>query len=143
MSTTTFPATQVPAVTGTSNGRYVRAGLIGGLVAAVANLALVGAVHGAGVSVDVAGEAIPVAGFAMLTFVGALLGIGIAAILRRRATRPQRTFVVTTAVLTALSLIPDATADAAGGTRVLLIATHLVAAAIIIPTIARRLADHR
>ncbi|CAN0505910.1 unnamed protein product, partial [Phaeothamnion confervicola] len=84
MSTTTFPATQAPAVTGTSTGRYVRAGLIGGIVAAVANTALVAAAHGADVSLDVADEAIPLAGFAMLTIVGALLGIGLAAILRRR-----------------------------------------------------------
>lgn len=139
MSTTTFPATQVPAVTGTSTGRYVRAGLVGGLVAAVVNTALVAAVHGAGVSLDIAGESIPLLGFPQLTFVGALLGIGIAAVLRRRATRTQRTFLVTTVVLTALSLIPDITADAGVGTRVLLMATHVVAAAIIVPTIARRL----
>ena len=46
----------------------------------------------------------------------------------------------TTVVLTALSLVPDAIADAATATKALLMVTHLVAAAIVIPAVARRLA---
>ena len=47
--------------------------------------------------------------------------------------------MTTTVLLTALSLVPDALADVAGSTRVLLMATHVVAAAIIVPALARRL----
>jgi hypothetical protein len=35
--------------------------------------------------------------------------------------------------------VPDVLADAATGTKVLLMATHVVAAAIVIPAVARRL----
>jgi Family of unknown function (DUF6069) len=42
-------------------------------------------------------------------------------------------------VLTALSLVPDVAADAAAATKMLLMLAHLVAAAIVIPAIARRL----
>jgi hypothetical protein len=49
--------------------------------------------------------------------------------------------VRTTVALTALSLIPDAIADAAVETKGLLMLTHLVAAAIVIPALASRLAD--
>jgi hypothetical protein len=41
--------------------------------------------------------------------------------------------------LTALSLAPDVLADAAPATKALLMLTHLVAAAIVIPAVARRL----
>jgi hypothetical protein len=41
--------------------------------------------------------------------------------------------------LTVLSLVPDALADADTSTKVLLMVTHLVAAAIVIPAVARRL----
>ena len=47
--------------------------------------------------------------------------------------------MTTTVVLTALSLVPDALADVAGSTRALLMTTHLVAASIIVPALARRL----
>ncbi len=60
--------------------------------------------------------------------------------LSRTARRPRRTFVRTTVVLTALSLVPDVIADAAPATKALLMLTHLVAAAIVIPAVARRLA---
>ena len=75
----------------------------------------------------------------MLTAVFSLLGVGIAAVMSRVARRSRRTFVRTTVVLTALSLVPDAISDAAPATKALLMLTHLVAAAIVIPAVARRL----
>lgn len=45
-----------------------------------------------------------------------------------------------TVVLTVLSLVPDVLVDAAPATKALLMLTHLVAAAIVIPMVARRLA---
>ncbi|WP_255509920.1 DUF6069 family protein [Micromonospora sp. AP08] len=56
----------------------------------------------------------------------------------RFARRPRRTFVRTTVALTVLSL--DVIADAGTATKALLMLTHLVAAAIVISAVARRLA---
>jgi hypothetical protein len=76
----------------------------------------------------------------MLTAVFSLVGLVLAVVLSRKARNPQRTFIRTTVVLTVLSLVPDAIADAGPGTKALLMVSHLVAAAIVIPAIARRLA---
>src|SRR5207244_8738466 len=48
------------------------------------------------VPLKIAGESIPLAGFAQLTFVAAIIGTILAVVLARRASRPKRTFVVTT-----------------------------------------------
>jgi hypothetical protein len=64
--------------------------------------------------------------------IGSLITGGLTA-----ARRPRTVFVRATVVLTALSLVPDALAATA--TKVLLMLTHVVAAAIVIPVIARRL----
>jgi hypothetical protein len=47
--------------------------------------------------------------------------------------------VRTTVALTVLSFVPDVIAPAAPATKALLMLTHVVAAAIVIPAIARRL----
>jgi hypothetical protein len=60
-------------------------------------------------------------------------------VLDRSARRPRTAFVRTTIVLTALSLVPDVLADASAATKVVLMLAHVVAATIVIPTIARRL----
>ena len=54
---------------------------------------------------------------------------------------PAATFVVTTVALTALSVVPDLTANATNATRFVLALTHLVAAAIVIPALASKLSD--
>ena len=69
-----------------------------------------------------------------------MLGLVIATVLRRFAGHPRTAWIRTTVVLTALSFVPDLLVDAAVSTKVLLIVTHVVAAAIVIPTVARRLA---
>lgn len=123
----------------TREGRRVwTAGLAAGLVAAVATSTIAAIAHASGVGLAVGGEQIPASGFAMLTVVGAVLGIAIAAI-TRRASRPRATFVLVTAALTGLSIVPDLVADATWATRLILAATHVVAAAIIVPALARRL----
>ncbi|MEP6853316.1 MAG: DUF6069 family protein [bacterium] len=127
----------------TAPGRTGSLGAIGVLAAAVASVAttaVAAAGSAAGISLDMGGEPIPVLGFGMLTAVFSLVGLAIAAVLARRARHPQSTFVRTTLVLTALSLIPDVIADASPSTKALLMTTHLVAAAIVIPAISRRLA---
>ena len=79
------------------------------------------------------------AGFAVLTACFSLVGLVLAAVLSHAARRPRSTFVRSTVVLTMLSLMPDVIADATPVTKALLMLTHLVAAAIVIPTVARRL----
>ncbi len=59
--------------------------------------------------------------------------------LRRFARRPRTAWLRTTVALTVLSFVPDVLADAAVATKVLLMLTHVVAAAIVIPAVARRL----
>ena len=93
-----------------------------------------------GISLDIAGAPIPVPGFATLTAVFSLVGVVLAVVLTRTVRRPRTVFVRTTVVLTALSLVPDVIVDAAPTTKALLMLTHLVAAAIVIPMVARRLA---
>lgn len=121
-------------------GALIGTGVLAAVAASAATMAVAAAGHAAGVSLDMSGAPIPVTGFGMLTAIFSLLGVGIAAVQSRVARRPRRAFVRTTVVLTVLSLVPDALADAAPATKALLMLTHLVAAAIVIPAVARRLA---
>jgi hypothetical protein len=70
---------------------------------------------------------------------GAVIGTVLAVSLTKWARRPQRTFVVTTVVLTAVSLVPDVMANATTGSKLVLMLTHVVAAAIVVPALAKRL----
>ncbi|MEV4515467.1 DUF6069 family protein [Dactylosporangium sp. NPDC049525] len=144
MTTTTNPTTTPTSRSAGSDTAFpIRSMLLAGVAAtaaaSVAIAAVAAAGHAAGISLDMAGEPIPVAGFATLTAMLSLVGLVLAALLGRFARRPRRTFVRTTVALTVLSLVPDVIADAASTTKVLLMVTHLVAAAIVIPAVARRL----
>ena len=91
---------------------------------------------------------IPLLGFAQLTFGLSLIGVGLAAVFARKARRPRSTFVRTTLVLLVLSMFPDfgilpGFPEFDTATAVTLAALHLVAAAIVIPVLAGRLADER
>jgi hypothetical protein len=81
---------------------------------------------------------IPVLGFATLTALFSLIGVVVAVVRSRVAWRPRSTFVRNTVVLTVLSFVPDVIVGAAPTTRALLILTHLVAAAIVIPAVTPR-----
>jgi hypothetical protein len=117
-----------------------RTGIKAGVVAGAATVAVAVAAHQAGVSLETApGEAIPAYAFGQLTVFFTLVGVVIARTLGRRASQPRSTFVRTTAALTALSLVPDLMLSADVATKLTLIATHLVAAAIVIPTLSSRL----
>lgn len=121
-------------------GALIRTGGIAAVAASAVTMAVAAAGHAAGISLDMSGAPIPIAGFGVLTAAFSLIGVVIAALLSRFARRPRRTFVRTTVVLTVLSLVPDGIADAGVATKALLMLTHLVAAAIVIPAVARRLA---
>lgn len=135
---TTAPLATTPT-TRRSTGPLVRIGVAATAAAGIATSAVAAAGSAAGISLDVSGAPIPVSGFAVLTVLCSLVGLALAAVLARRARHPRRTFVRTTVVLTALSLVPDLVVDAAPATKVLLMATHLVAAVIVVPALARRL----
>jgi hypothetical protein len=140
MASITHPAPTASVTTDRRRG-VLRTGVLSGLAAAAATVLTAAAAHGLGVSLAVGHEDIPLLGFAQMTFVAAMVGTALAAVLARRARNPRHTFVVSTIVLTALSFVPDVTADAATATRLALALTHVVAAAIVIPALASRLAD--
>ncbi|MFE3199229.1 DUF6069 family protein [Embleya sp. NPDC059237] len=135
--TITAPTTTAPAVAPRS---LIRTGIPATVLAAAATSMVAAAGNAAGISLDIDGSPIPVTGFAVLTAVFSLVGLALAAVLNRRARTPRRTFVRTTVALTALSVVPDIIVDAAPSTKALLALTHLVAATIVIPALARRLA---
>jgi hypothetical protein len=87
-------------------------------------------------------EAIPAAGFATMVLAAGAVGTLIALALSRWAKRPARTFLVVTVALTVASFAsPLIAEDATTATRLVLELTHVVAAALIIPPIAYRLAQ--
>lgn len=111
------------------------------LAAAVATSTVAAIAHAAGVSfADRSGASIPVAGFATLTVAFGLIGVALATLLARRAAQPKQLFVRITVTLLALSLVPDLISGFDLASSATLIGTHLLAAAIIVPTLARRLA---
>jgi hypothetical protein len=155
MTTTLIPTTSSPssvaatAITAAPErlsaerevGRFARAGLVSGAVAAVANLGVFFGARLADISLEIQDERIPAFGFPQLTFICAVLGIAMAAVFTRKSRKPRRAFVRTTVSLSALSMVPPVLADADTATKVVLGLTHVIAAVIIIPAIAARLAD--
>ena len=136
----TSTITNAPASTGRSIGRTAA---IAGAVAAVATTAIGAIAKAADVPLVVGERTIQVPMFAIFTLLGAALGAGIAVLMQKRSRQPRRTFVTTTVVLTALSIIPDLTADATTATKLTLISAHIVAAAVIIPALAAALSTQR
>ena len=135
---TTLPATNAPATVPTV-GSMLLAGATATAAAAAATALVAAAGQAIGISTDVSGAPIPATGFAVMTVIFSVLGLVIAAALRRFAHHPRTAWLRTTVTLTVLSFVPDLLADAATATKVLLMATHVVAAAIVIPAVARRL----
>jgi hypothetical protein len=131
-------STTVPGVTATT-GSLVGTGVAAAALASAATTIVAAAGNAAGISLDVGGAPIPLVGFATLTAFFSSVGLVLAAVLSRMARRPRSTFVRSTVVLTVLSFVPDVIAPAAPATKALLMLTHLVAAAIVIPAVARRL----
>ncbi|MEO3791103.1 DUF6069 family protein [Nonomuraea sp. B10E15] len=130
--------TATAATTATAK-RLIIGGLTASLVAGAATAAVAAAGEAAGISLVVNGAPIPASGFAVLTVVFSLAGLVLAVALARWARRARTAFVRATLVLTALSLVPDVLVGASVATKVLLMVTHVVAAAIVIPAIARRM----
>ena len=85
------------------------------------------------------GETIPLSGFAVVTGFFSVVGIVIAAALLRWSARPAERFVWTAVSLTAISLVPPLLSEANTATTTALLGLHLVAATVMIPTLARSL----
>ena len=115
-----------------------RTTVVVGLAASAVVTALAAGLRAAGVSFDVDGQ-IPVAAFAQMTFIGAIAGGVIAAILKRSSVAPARRFVQITVAFTAASCVPSIALGHDITTKLALVTTHLVAAAIIVPVLARKL----
>jgi len=136
----TATPTVVPRVPATA-GALVATGVGATALASATTPVAAAAGRAAGISLDVGGAPIPVLGFATLTSICSLVGLVLAVVLSRTVRRPRTAFVRSTVVLTVLSLVPDVVVDATTPTKALLMLTHLVAAAIVVPAVARRLAD--
>jgi len=135
MTTTSHPARH-PSVQPTrpSTRRLVRSGALAGAIAAVCTTLVAAIASAADVSLDVDDTAIPIPAFAWWTLVGAALGVVLARLLRER-----RRFVVVTTAAVGLSLVPAIAAPDDTATKAVLVGAHLLAAAIIIPTLSHQL----
>ncbi|BCJ39911.1 hypothetical protein GCM10010168_27700 [Actinoplanes ianthinogenes] len=112
----------------------IRNGLLATVAAMVATTLGAALAMAAGVDFETpdGGEAIPLAGFATMTGVFSLVGVVLAVTLRRY-------FRWTAVALTALSLVPPVLTGANAATVATLCGLHLIAAAIMIPTLVRSL----
>jgi hypothetical protein len=137
MTNTPHPNHREPSVQTArpSTRRLIRSGALAGAIAAVCTTGVAAIARAADVSLDVNATAIPIPAFAWWTIIGAALGTVLARLLRER-----RRFVVVTTVATGLSLIPATAAPDDTATKAVLVGAHLLAAAIIIPTLSQRLA---
>jgi peptidoglycan/LPS O-acetylase OafA/YrhL len=106
-----------------------------GVLAAAVTTAAAAALRGGGVPLAVHGK-IALASFAQITFVAAVIGGVLVALLNRRSCAPRQRFFQLTIGLTVLSLlVPAAFADT-GASKIALVGLHLIAAAIIVPVLA-------
>jgi hypothetical protein len=116
-------------------GGLIRAGAISGAAAAVSTTAVAAIASAAGASLEVDAQAIPLGAFAWWTVIGTAVGVVLARLLRNR-----RRFITLTVVALGLSLIPPLVAPDDTATKLVLVGAHLLAAAIVIPGLGRRLA---
>ena len=121
--------------------RLAGTGLIATLAAMVATTLAAALAQAVGVDFEVpdGGERIPLSGFAVVTGFFSVVGIVIAAALLRWSARPAERFVWTAVSLTAISCVPPLLSGANPATITALLGLHLVAATVMIPTLARSL----
>ncbi len=117
-----------------STRQLAQAGAIAGAIAAAATAVMAAVARAADVSLEVNAQGIPIPAFAGWTLAGAALGVVMARLLRER-----RRFVMVTTVFVCLSLVPAIAAPDRTATKAVLVSAHLLAAAIIVPALSRRL----
>jgi len=106
-------------------------------VGATATTLAAAAIRAAGVHLAADGR-IPLAAFAQFTFVGAVLGGLLVAVLNRRSTLPRRRFIQIAVTFTALSCLAPGLGGDDVASKIGLIAIHLLAATIVAPVLARQ-----
>ena len=130
-------------------GRLLLVNLAATVAAGAATEAWTGIVRAAGVDLrigDPFGDpssviALPVGACATSIAMCMVLGVAIAALINWKAARPAYTYVVVAGVLTFVSLgAPLVAAGTSAATKATLIVAHLIAAAVIVPVVARCLA---
>ena len=138
--------TPVPTINGTTRAGHglrgiVGTGLMAALAAAVVTTLAAALAQAGGVDFELpdGGETIPLPGFAVVTGVFSVVGVGIAVALLRWSDRPAERFVWTAGSLTAISLVPPFLSGANAATIAALLGLHLIAATVMIPTLARSL----
>jgi len=142
LTTTTAPTLTAPQNATTRSARSLpRTTVVAGLVAAAVTTAVAAAIHAAGASFEVDGEMIPLVGFAQMTFVGAVIGGVLLAVLNRRGHAIRRTFLRAAAALTVLSCVPSVAWPDDAATKLALVALHVLAAAIVVPALVRHAHD--
>jgi Family of unknown function (DUF6069) len=138
-STTASPDTTVKRASSPLTRTLPRATASVGVLAAAATTAGAAAARAAGVPLAAHGK-IPLAGFAQLTFIAAVIGGVLLAVLIRRSSAPRQRFVRITAGLTALSCVAPAAFADTTASKIALVGLHVLAAAIIVPVLARHAA---
>jgi peptidoglycan/LPS O-acetylase OafA/YrhL len=139
--TTTAPTVTTPPFATRSARSLRRTTVVAGLVAAAVTTGAAAAVHAAGVSFEVDGEMIPLAGFAQMTLLGAVIGGALLAVLNRRSRSARRRFLQTAVALTALSCVPSVIWPDDAASKLALVALHVLAAAIVVPALVRHAHD--
>jgi hypothetical protein len=121
--------------------RLAGTGLIAALTAVLVTTLAAALAQAAGVDFEVSadGEAIPLAGFAVVTGFFSIVGVVIAAALLLWSARPAERFVWTAVSLTAISLAPPFLVEADVATTLALLGLHLIPAAVMIPALTRSL----
>jgi hypothetical protein len=114
-------------------------GIVAAVCAAVVTTGAAWVASALGVSFEVKGEGIPLLGFAELTLIFSVIGVGLAAIIARKAAHPRQTWIRISVALVVLSFVPDATFGFDLPSALTLMGLHVLAAAIVIPTVASRL----
>jgi hypothetical protein len=116
-------------------------GFVATLAAMVATTLASALARAVGVDFEVpdGGETIPLSGIAVVTGFFSVVGTVLAVALLRWSAHPVERFVWTAMSLTVISLVPPLVSGANTATTTALIGLHLVAATVMIPTLARSL----
>jgi hypothetical protein len=151
-TTLTSPTTNTTTTTRAPFGRLLLVNLGATVAAGVATEAWVGIVRATGTDLRIgdpfgdpsSAMTLPVGACATSIVMCMVLGTAIAVLLKWKARRPAYTYVVVACALTLISLgAPLTSAGASAGTKFTLIVAHLIAAAVIVPLVARCLANRR
>lgn len=134
---TASPGNTVKHVSSPLTSTLPRATASVGVLAAAATTASAAVLRAADVPLAAHGE-IQLAAFAQLTFIAAVCGGVLLAVVVRRSSAPRQRFVRITAGLTALSCAAPAAFADTTASKIALVGLHILAATIIVPVLARR-----